>query len=191
MKKFFVMVALVAAMGFSAGQINAQESKFALGAGLNYGTEIENLGVSLLGLYTINEQWEVAPGFTFFFEKDYTKLSSLDLNGHYVFSNNGTNTFYGLAGLNVTFFKWEMDGVGNSYQEQGDEYSDDVWGDMFDDLYSDLAAEMEIKEEYIGLNIGVGGRFKLSDVLSINAEAKYILGDLDYLNIGAGLLYHF
>lgn len=205
MKKFFMIVAVVSAMCLSSVEMNAQESKFALGAGLNYGTEIDNLGVSLLGLYTINEQWEAAPGFTFFFEKDYTKMSSLDLNAHYVFSRNGGNTFYGLAGLNVTFFKWEMPSMSDEtgdYNNWEDDYDvewggdyNDEWGSDFDaewgDVFSDLTTEMELKEEYIGLNIGAGGRFELSEVLSMNAEVKYILGDLDYLNVGVGLLYHF
>lgn len=165
-----------------------------LGAGLNYATDIENVGISLQGLYKIDPQWEVSPKFTYYFKKDYTTYSTLDLDGHYVFSDNGSNAFYALAGLNITFFKYKYDGPsysGNDFSPEYDAYDeyDDIWGDM-GDLYDDLL-NLDYKDNELGVNVGVGGRFNLTDALDLNAEAKYTSTYSGYLSIGAGLLYKF
>lgn len=191
MKKFVTVLVVLTALMTSLG-VDAQESKLALGGGLNYGTEIDNVGISLLGLYVLTDQWEAAPGFTLFLEKDYTKLSSLDLNGHYVFSNNGSNAFYAVGGLNVTFFKWEMGGNAYQPEEEYSEYSDyEGWGDLYSDLLPGLYSDLDVNETYIGLNLGAGARIKFNDNFSGLAELKYTVGELDYMNLGVGVLYHF
>jgi hypothetical protein len=190
MKKFLVLMVLVA-MILSAAKVNAQDSKMSLGAGLNYATDIENIGISLQGLYKIDPQWEVSPKFTYYFKKDYTTYSSLDLDGHYVFSDKGSNVFYALAGLNITFFKYKYDGPSYSDNDFSSEYdeSDNIWGDM-GDLYDGLL-NLDYKDNELGINVGVGGRFSLSDALDLNAEVKYTSTYSGYLSIGAGLLYQF
>ena len=58
---------------FSSISLKAQIS---VGGGLVYGTEIENIGISVNGLYEVNETWKAAPTFTYFLEKNYVKLVS-------------------------------------------------------------------------------------------------------------------
>jgi len=105
MKKFFTFL-IVAALSFTTNlYAQSEDTKFLIGAGLNYATDISNIGLSVDGTYLINEDWEAAAGFTYFFEKNYVNWSMLDFDGHYVFHNNNGLIAYGLAGLNVTFYK--------------------------------------------------------------------------------------
>lgn len=183
MKNRVLFIAVFILSGAFLGQVNAQESKISAGAGLNYATDINNIGISLQGLYKINPTWEVSPKFTYFFKKDYMSYSALDFNGHYVFSNNGSNAFYALAGLNITFYKFD---TGNN---SGFEFEiDEEYGDY--DYMGGISLG-EAKGSEMGLNIGIGTRFAISDKLDFNAEGKYILGNMNYLNLGVGILYKF
>lgn len=188
MKKHFLFIGILFFSTFLAN-VNAQESKVSAGAGLNYATDINNIGISLQGLYKINPTWEVSPKFTYYFKKDYMSYSALDFNAHYVFSDNGSNAFYALAGLNITFYKFDFDNdtdweyEGEWEYGMGDEYSDYIG-------ISGIGNE-DLKGNDIGLNIGIGSRFALSDKLDFNAEGKYILGNMNYLNLGIGILYKF
>jgi len=188
MKKLLVLFSLMATVTMAS----AQESKIMAGGGLTYATEIKNIGINIKGLYLINEKWEADAGFTYFFEKNYTKWSALDFNGHYVFVNNDGKALYALAGLNMTFYKFEIDGVGidpyDDYYGGTDEYPE--YMDEFNPMAS-LAGDLESKGSEIGVNIGIGGRMPISSALSLNGEVKYTLGGADYLSINAGILYHF
>jgi hypothetical protein len=188
MKNRFLFIAVLIFTGTLFGNVSAQESKISVGAGLNYATDIENIGLSLQGLYKINPTWEVSPKFTYFFKKNYMTYSALDFNGHYVFSDNGSNAFYALAGLNITFYKFKYD---RSLNTGSNQFSyDEEYGDYLGDLYDD-AFNFDYSGNDTGLNLGVGGRFSLTDALDLNAEAKYTTSYSGYLNIGVGLLYKF
>nr|WP_321408537.1 hypothetical protein [uncultured Carboxylicivirga sp.] len=181
--KMYLVLSALFVLGLTA---NAQDSKFMLGAGVDYATEIQNLGIHLKGLYQINDVWEADAGYTYYFKKNYTNWSSLDFNGHYVFSCNDKGCFYALAGLNVTFYKIKLDNIVSDYQV---DYSDE-YADYYDSMLS-LATDLETKGSDIGLNIGMGGRMGLTDNLFLTGEVKYTLGGANYLNIGAGILYAF
>ncbi len=56
----------IAVLVFVASQANAQISA---GAGVVFGSDINNIGFSINGKYVINETWAAAPSFTFFFLK--------------------------------------------------------------------------------------------------------------------------
>jgi len=181
MKNRVFFIAILMLSGAFLGKVNAQESKISVGAGLNYATKIENIGISLQGLYKINPTWEASPKFTYFFKKNFMSYSALDFNGHYVFSDNGSSAFYALAGLNITFYKFDF---GNN----------SGWGYEIDEEYGDFMGGIslgEAKGSEMGLNIGIGTRLAISDKLDFNAEGKFILGNLNYLNLGVGILYKF
>lgn len=184
MKNRVFFIAILMLSGAFLGKVNAQESKISVGAGLNYATKIENIGISLQGLYKINPTWEASPKFTYFFKKNFMSYSALDFNGHYVFSDNGSSAFYALAGLNITFYKFDFGNGSELEFEIDEEY----------DLYNDYlggASFIDDKGSNMGLNLGIGTRFPISDKLDFNAEGKYILGNLNYLNLGVGILYKF
>lgn len=178
MKKFLFAIGILVAATAS----QAQDSKIMAGAGLNYATDIANVGVNIEGVYLINDTWEANAGFTYFFKKDYTSYSSLDFNGHYVFASNEGKCAYALAGLNVTFYKFEMDNLFEGY----DGYDSPEY-----DYVSSYASGFETKGNEMGLNLGIGGRMPIGKALSLKGEIKYTVGGFDYLTIGAGVLYHF
>ncbi|TRX71313.1 hypothetical protein [Carboxylicivirga sp. M1479] len=190
MKKLLFIACFIASATF----MSAQDSKFMAGAGLTYATDIDNIGINVKGLYLINETWEADAGFTYFFEKNNVNYSALDFNGHYVFLNNEGKCLYGLAGINITFYKIEIDGIGTSdYDEYDDYYGgsseyEDFYGE---NPFSSLADAMESKGSEFGFNLGFGGRLPLTEALNLTGEIKYILGGANYFSIGAGILYHF
>ena len=183
MKKLFTFL-FVAALSLTTNlYAQSEDTKFLLGTGVNYATDISSIGLSVDGTYLINEDWEAAAGFTYFFEKNLVNWSMLDFDGHYVFHNNNGLVAYGLAGLNVTFYKIDF---GDTYRDMGDygEYGD-LWGDLLDDV-SDAS-----KGSDIGLNLGAGIRYGLSDKLLFTGEAKYTVSSGGFLTLTAGVAYCF
>lgn len=140
MKKFL----LIAVVFLFASTVSAQ---FRVGAGLTIGSQAaadENgekvgLGLTLKGDYFLDEQWAISPDFTFFLPSggnlgDFT-LWQLNANAHYYFSESDQFKFYGLGGLNYSYWKWDYE---SDY--------DDVFGEWDD--------------SEIGLNLGVGANMQ-------------------------------
>ena len=153
---------------FSAFTFKAQ-AQLSVGAGLAFGTEIANIGITAKGHYGINEIWEGAASFTFFLTGE--DAPGVDLNvwefnadAHYLVSNNDKFSFYPLAGLSL---------AGVSI-----DFNTGIPG--FDGKTS--ATE-------VGLNIGAGGELKFSDSLSGVAEIKYVIGGFDQLVANVGVLF--
>jgi opacity protein-like surface antigen len=143
--------------------LNAQIS---VGGGLVYGTDIDNIGITVNGLYEIDDNWGAAPSFTYFLEKDYVNWSVLDLDGNYTFTEvEKIGKIYGLAGLSLMF--WKVD-FGQEYET------------IFD--LKDNGTEL-------GLNLGGGFKMEISESLILAPEIRYTIGDADYLRIGAKILF--
>ncbi|MBN2596651.1 outer membrane beta-barrel protein [Labilibaculum sp.] len=174
--KFVLVIAAVLTVFFSLTS-KAQDSKIMAGAGLGYATDISTLGISAKGVYLASDTWEIAPAFTYYLKKNNVNWSTLDFDAHYVFSTDESMTFYGIGGLNVTFWKFKMDGVSSGSSE-------------FDDFLGGMS-DLDASGSDIGVNIGVGSRFALSDKMYFNADLKYTIGGSNFLSAGVGLLYHF
>lgn len=192
--KILLMMAVVLATGLTA---SAQDSKIMAGAGLDYASEIKNFGIHLNGLYLINDTWEADAGFTYYFKKDYTTWSALNFNAHYVFSADDKMSFYALAGLNMTFYKFKMENPLAGYNMGGDEYGgydgEEYYSeyDPYAEFANALTADIEDSGSEVGINLGIGGRLALTEQLYLMGEIKYTIGGADYFNIGTGILYHF
>ncbi len=146
---------------FAITQANAQIS---VGAGLVYGTEIDNIGISVNGKYAFNEQWSAAPSFTYFLEKDMMNWSSLDLDANYqLMPIESLGSLYALGGLNITFWKFDYD-LGE-------------WG------------EWDASDSEAGINLGLGLDIPAGDKLSIAPEVRYTFGGADYLRLGVKLMF--
>lgn len=169
MKKivFFVLALVLSANVFAQG---FDLTKLRAGAGLVYATEIDNVGINLNGVYTLTDQWEASLGFSHIFEKDYLRYNVLDLDAHYIFFNqNEKMNVYGLAGLGFTFWKANFP--------------------AFDFGYGISTPEVSGTE--VGLNLGVGMNYKLSDRFNLAPEIRYTIMDGSYLRIGASVQYLF
>lgn len=159
MKKITTLLftALFAIIAYSTA-----DAQFKLGAGLMYGSEVEQLGIRVDGVYTINEQFRGVVDFGYYFPEDEGGVSlnywELNLNGNYMFlsdAEQGLNA-YALAGLNFFNASVDIEGFGSSSNSE------------------------------TGLNLGAGLEYNL-DFAELFAEAKFVIGNADQLNVGAGL----
>lgn len=171
MKKNIVLVlALVLSANVFAQQFDL--TKLRVGGGLVYASEISNLGINLNGAYAITEEWEGALGFSHIFKKDHQTYNILDFDAHYIFHQQDENlNFYGLAGLGFTFWKATIPSInlGNGY--------------------STPSASTSGTE--VGLNLGIGANYKLTETLNLAPELRYTIMDGSYLRIGASIQYLF
>ncbi|MDE5418247.1 porin family protein [Labilibaculum sp. DW002] len=174
--KLILVCATVLSVFFSL-TTQAQDSKIMAGAGLKYATDISTMGIEAKGVYLASDTWEIAPAFTYYFKKNNVNWSTLDFDGHYVFSSDDKSTFYAIGGLNVTFWKFKMDGVSSGSSE-------------LDEMFGGLS-DLDASGSDVGVNIGVGSRFAISDKMYFNADLKYTIGNANYLSAGVGVLYHF
>lgn len=136
-------------------------SQIKAGAGLVWGSEVEEIGFQLRGIYTINEAWRAGVDFIFWFDGvEDVSIWEMNTNAHYIFSTSEKANLYALGGLNFFTLKLDTSNGSNSSTE-------------------------------VGLNIGAGGELFFTDKISGIAELRYVLGDADQLVIGAGVLFAF
>ena len=150
---------LLVTLLFLTGIQFAANAQLRLGAGLGYGTDVEELGLQFRGVYTITDPWRAAADFVTYFDGvEDLSVWELNLNAHYAFLNDEKKTVYALAGLN--FFKINYDATsGNS------DNSD------------------------TGLNLGAGLELPITPQIEFYSEARFALGGSEQLFISAGIQY--
>lgn len=163
MKKLLI---LFGALFLLLGNVQAQKGKQAIGFGLNYGTEIESLGIGMKYQYNLTNPLRIEPSFNYFFENDNISMLDLNVNFHYLCPIANNVKIYPLAG--VTFTNWMWDGG-------------EVWGVDFDD-----------NETRFGVNLGAGVEFNLNHNWTMNMEFKYqLVDDFDQGVFHIGAAYRF
>lgn len=178
MKKcIFTLLAVIMYVS-SYAQSGFDPANLRVGAGLSYATGISNAGLSLAGVYEVNKQWEGALGYSYFFEKNFVKLSVLDFDGHYIFHNEGDQlNIYGLGGLSITRIAMVVPEIASINPMTGEKFV--------------MSPEQTDSNSYAGLNLGVGANYSLTDVLNIAPELRYTIMRGGYLRLGATLQYKF
>ena len=135
-------------------------SQVSLDAGLAFGTEVKNPGISLGGEVFVLENISVAPGAIIYFENrgryDNRDWWEVNINGHYYFAFENELEFYALAGINVT----------TRVIEQG---------------------ELRDPDAEVGLNLGIGMNYEWRDWIKPFASLKYIAGNGDQAVFSAGM----
>jgi outer membrane immunogenic protein len=162
MKK--IMLAAVAA--FVLISVQNSQAQIGLGAGLAYGTEIENIGIQLGGTYVINEDFRAAVDIIYYFPKEEeggfveTKWFEFNANAHYIFFQDDSMNAYAIGGLNYTSLTVDVEipGFGSASASDGE----------------------------VGLNLGIGAMIDVG-FSNLYGEAKYVLGNADQLSIAVGL----
>lgn len=163
--KNLLKVFLVLTVLFTFSEAKAQMSA---GAGIVYGTNINNVGFSVNGEYEFNEKWSAAPAFTYFLKKDYVNWSTLDLDANYQLSEiENIGGLYAIGGLNMTFYKIKYEA----------DYGD----------YGNFSESLTGSE--LGVNLGFGLTVPAGDNLAIAPEIKYTLGGANYLRIGVKVMF--
>ena len=176
MKNLFLFAFIIFSTTFAKAQWQA-------GGGLIFGTEIENLGLQLKGVYSLDEQvedskFDVAGEFSYFFPDNTTvdfgnfgsienkvTLWALNFNAHYDLLEEENLILYPLAGLNIASI------TAKSENSQGEDFSD--------------------TDTELGLNLGIGAKTMLTDNLAGYGEIKYVISDFDQAVFSAGVLYSF
>ena len=148
MKKLFFTLVLVLFISL------ATQAQTRIGAGLGWGSEIEEIGIGVNGEFFLNEQWSLNPGFIFFIVDDgpfdRQDFWTFNVNANYYFAQEGTVSFYGIGGLNLSTYSYKWNGEDDSNTE-------------------------------LGINLGIGSNFDVGGKVMPYAELKYVLGDFDQL----------
>jgi len=163
-KLFFLATATI--LLFATSNLKAQ---IKVGGGVAYGTNISSIGISGNGEYAINESWEAAAGFTYFFEQNYLSWSALDLDAHYTFTEiEGFGKLYGIAGLNMLFFNYKIPEV-----DLGE------YGSYGGSSGTSSSA---------GLNLGIGTKIPINEKITLAPELKYAIGN-NFIQISAKVFF--
>ena len=133
-----------------------------VGVAAGYGTEIKEPGFGAYGIFSVNELIKIVPNVMYYLPHKVTtdngtqKFSwwTISVDGDYVIVNKGAVRFYGIMGLTFMSITGEQEEVIN--------------GQPFED---------KLTLQKLGLNIGAGIRFPVSEYIAPFAEVKYTLGD--------------
>jgi hypothetical protein len=133
-----------------------------VGVAAGYGTEIKEPGFGAYGIFSVNEQIKIVPNAMYYLPHkvttdDGTQTYSwwtINVDGDYIIVNKGVVRFYGIMGLTFMSITGKQDEV--------------ISGQPFED---------KLTLQKLGLNIGAGIRFPVSDYIAPFVEVKYTLGD--------------
>lgn len=183
MKKTIFLLVVVLGFSFVATQSWAQEKgQIRAGGGLALGSKsaLSNTGASALGVginfggdYFVTDIISISPSYTFFFKSTYSetisgttielsiKTSSFNIDGKYYFLTEAVNV-YGLLGLSIA--------------------SAEVTFDFFGTPISASSTDL-------GINIGGGADYVLSDKMYLNGQLKYNSPlEQIVINLGVGFI---
>ena len=168
MKKLFLVAAFAMVSAFASAQ-------FAVGVHTLYGTDVANLGIGVRARYDINEQFRLDGNFNYYFKKNNLEFWDLNANLHYLFNITDKFTAYPLGGLGYVNTKATY----TSY-EGIDKYG------------KPITAEVSTSDGRLGVNLGGGVDFALTDDLYLNGEVKYqIVSGYNQAVMSAGIVYKF
>ncbi len=144
----------------------AEQGDKAFGVNLNYGlhSDYKNLGLGVKGQYEFIDNVRGEASFNYYLKKDNVSMWELNANVHYLFRITDEVTLYPLAGLTMLTAKVESANFGGIKSSASD--------------------------TNIGLNLGAGIEYPLSDSVKLNGEIKYqIVNDFDRPVISVGLTF--
>ena len=136
------------------------------------GDETTLVGIGAKFQYNITDPIRLEGSFSYFFPKKESErylgatietslnMWNISLNGHYLIPTSDKITLYPLAGLGIAGLKAKASALG----------------------YSDSASN-----NYFGVNLGGGLDFHVTDAISLNAEARYLIaseGGIFFLRAG-------
>lgn len=147
-----------------------------LGGQLAYPTEIESLGIGVKGGYGITDAIRAQATFDYFLKKNNVSWWDLNLDVHYLFPLGNNIKVYPLAGL--TYLRGSVDGFTQTVNTP--------------DVCVTVGSNESYSDGNLGLNLGGGFQYDLTDKLVLNAEVKFqIIKNTNQGVISAGLAYKF
>lgn len=162
MKK--ILVLLVCLCAFATTSF-AQKGESALGANLNYGSEL-NFGIGVKYRYSFTDNWRIEPTMNYYFKHDYVSMWDIGANMHYVIPVASNISVYPLAGLEYA----------NTKLHSGE------WGENWKD----------VNDGQLAVNLGAGVDFKVASNIVIDLGLKYqIIDNWNQLVVNAGISFTF
>ncbi|MFZ1809007.1 MAG: hypothetical protein WAU36_17375 [Cyclobacteriaceae bacterium] len=96
MKK--ILLGSLILVGFISISLAQKTGDLRIGAGLIYGTELEEAGININAEYLLTEKISLAPSYSIFFVPDPVSYNVLNIDGRYYFLS-GSSQVYGLLGF--------------------------------------------------------------------------------------------
>lgn len=161
-KRISVLFATILLSLFTQFAVAQEEGDIAVGAGIAYGFDVEEIGIQVNGYYTLNENMRVGADFIYWLtDDDPVDLTAWELNGnfHYLFYNENSLVLYGLGSLGYHYVETSNSFLGETISESDSE---------------------------IGLGVGAGLEYNLESV-KLYAEPRLFLTGLDQFAFSAGL----
>ncbi|MCC5932157.1 MAG: outer membrane beta-barrel protein [Cyclobacteriaceae bacterium] len=162
MQKVVLALLFSATSLFIASDLKAQTG---LGGGFSYGNRIERLGLDLRADFKLNDRWALSPKAHLFFPQSTGNITerwtSFNLDVHYLLNLENIMFLYPIAGINVT--AWSRENRRLNSQINGSE---------------------------IGINLGLGGLFKIAGNIDGFMEVKYTaIQRVEQAVVSFGILY--
>ena len=166
----FCLLAFIACTTFTT------QAQIQVGGGINYGTDIGEIGFTAKGQIGITEELGAQASFSIFCP-DEDDFFTTDL----------------CVALFEIFYRLATGGEGYFYPTMGLSYSIISSGYSYEDNYDTPGGEptnYEYKEtsSSLGLAIGAGFQYPINERLNAYSEVKYITGDASQAIIEAGVL---
>lgn len=156
MKKIFLAMC-VALVCLNA---SAQKDEQNVGAHVLYGTNMSNIGLGVKYQYNVTDAIRLEGVGDYYLKKDGFSMWDLNVNGHYLFPISDKAVAYPLIGINYTH--WKQDG----FVEFDSDEDKEQW-------IQRGGSDGEMNDGSIGLNIGGGIQYNLTDKIRVGAELKY------------------
>ena len=143
------------------------QAQISVGAGLAYGTDIEEIGIQIGGTYVLDENMRLGADLIYyligdeeFFGSSFsTTAMEINANFHYIFYNENDLELYGIGALGIHYIKVSIDDPNFGGSESDSE---------------------------LGLGIGAGVQYRLGNI-SLYAEPRFFLSGFDQLNLSFGV----
>jgi hypothetical protein len=136
-----------------------------IGGGFTYGNQIERLGLDLRADFKLNNRWALSPKAHLFFPQSTGNITerwtSFNIDAHYLLNLENILFLYPLAGINIS--AWSRENRRLNSQINGSE---------------------------IGINLGLGGLFKITSNVDGFMEVKYTaIQRVEQAVVSFGVLY--
>lgn len=160
MKKLVVFLMLIVITIGAKAQTQQGESSFGLNVG--YGFDSKNAVLGLDYRYNVTDAIRLSPELSYFVKNNGTSAWAIDMNAHYVFQLSNQFGFYPLAGLSLSFWKFDLGNFGN------------------------------VNKTRFGANVGMGVEVYATDQITVGLEGRYnIIKDFDQALLAVRVGYNF
>ena len=139
---------------------SAQMGSAALGVKGSYASEIENVGVGVLGQYFFTDALRGEASFDYFFKKNGLSMWDINANLHYLFDVADNVFVYPLAGVGYTNWKASAGGVSNTEGKIAVNLGGGIQFNISDAAFISAEGKYQIIEHFNQFVVGVGLGFR-------------------------------